>query len=68
MQKELKGTYKSREIEIQVLGYGASEHVKVTVNSNDVSSHIQMPDTEPEKSDLSLALAQVHKLIDADLL
>ena len=68
MLKELKGTYKGRDIEVQLLGYGASEHVKVTVNSNDVSSHIQMPDTEPEKSDLSLAMAQIHKLIDSDQL
>ena len=68
MLKELKGTYKGRDIEVQLLGYGASEHVKVMVNSNDVSSHIQMPDTEPEKSDLSLAMAQIHKLIDSDQL
>jgi hypothetical protein len=68
MQKELKGTYKGRDIEIHLLGYGASEHVKVSVNSNDVSSHLQMPETEPEKSDLSLAMAQVHTLIDSELL
>lgn len=68
MQKELKGTYRDREIEIHLLGYGASEHVKVLVNSNDVSSRIQMPDTDPEKGDLTLALAQVHRLIDSDVL
>ncbi|MGY2892540.1 hypothetical protein [Deinococcus sp. UYEF24] len=68
MLKELKGSYKGRDIEIHLLGYGASEHVQVMVNSNDVSSHLQMPDTEPEKGDLSLAMAQVHNLIDSELL